>query len=108
MKDGRNKARKVRDTPFSLKSERQGASFPTRDDMVRVKSVSERFYKRRNGRDEFWDWKRPCLKNHNGFVIGDSMLRCFHKTGTRREGRVIKRLQIKLGYLRNCENYECI
>ena len=78
-----NRAKKVRDTPFSLKNERQ---MQVNETGRRVRSVSERFFKRRNGRDEFWDWRRPCVKNHTGFVIGDSMLRCFHKTGSRREG----------------------
>ena len=44
-------------------------------------TVSERFIKK-----TFRSWKRPCVKNHKALVIGDSMLRCFHKAGYKHDG----------------------
>ena len=77
---------KIKDAPLSLRKGSRNVHFNTGDERLRKKSVSERFFKRRNGRDEFWNWKRPCLKNHAGFLIGDSMLRCFAAAGYRYDG----------------------
>ena len=44
-------------------------------------TISERFIKK-----TFLEWKRPCVKNHKALVMGDSMLRCFHKSGYKMKG----------------------
>ena len=83
---GNRRMRKIRDEPDSLHRGLPNRKNRTRDDEPQYKTVSERFYKKRNGREEFWDWRRPCLKDFKGFAIGDSMLRCFNQIGYRYDG----------------------
>lgn len=79
--------KKIRDRPISLNESMSSQASHTRDDEPpKYRSASDRFYKKRNRREEFWDWRRPCLKNHKGFLVGDSMLRCFNQIGYRYDG----------------------
>ena len=84
--EGRIVRRKIRDKPNSLQRGVSNQRNLTRDDLVQQKAVSDRFFKKRNRREEFWDWQRPCVKGYEGLVIGDSMLRCFNKIRKKVDG----------------------
>ena len=61
----------------------------TRDDDTLYNTRSIHNVRKVGGKLMIWGWNRPCFRNVSVMVIGDSMVRCFKRTGKSISGYAI-------------------